>query len=757
MALIIGSRKKLVASILKGFSINWGGGVTVAQQMTSRAYSQKVGDGTECDVIMIPVLWAARRMAESPVGVKKIDDNEIDMKHPLARLLRRPSPWYSGSAFRKAQTIEWLVDGNTYAYKIRGKRGEVLAEQFIPHWAIAPHMPDNGFIDYYEYYPMGVTSRTSGMVKLLPEDVIHLRNGIDPNNPTLGLSSLKILLRELYTDVEASEFTAMLLKNAGVMGVVISPKDAGGSMMLPGEKPEDAKKRYKETWAGTRRGEPFVAAGPLDVNYVGVDAAKLDLARLREIPEERVTGLLGIPAAVAGLGTGLQQTKVGATMSEMRAMAYEDCIIPMQNEWCCDWDMQLLPDFEANPDNFQTAFDLSKVRVLQDDENKKSDRLTRQFSAGGITRRMYLEGLGYESTDNDDVYYLSIATQIVPLGQANGDAPPQPNPAAPAPKGQPIPKTKAVRAPAAISRLMHRLEREKDAYSKKWTALLDKKFRAYGDHVASVFGRVAKEWGLKAEPDYQQLGESVADQIDELVLDYAPHYLAIGKGTFDSINTVLHLGVNLSDPVEFRIIAEGGKRMGLIDIPQQTRDAIFSAIKQGREAGEGAAGLVSLIREAVAGGPWAVSETRAMMIARTEAKYAQNYASLEAYKSSDTITGVEVFDAQLGPTDEECEQRNGRVVTFEIGQQMVESEHPNGTISLSPYMGELPDDADVLVSAAPVPQLKASNGDGHSPVSIIVNADGKIQRTPTKRSITIRRDGKGRLLGATVIEEADGA
>jgi len=145
-----------------------------------------------------------------------------------------------------------------------------------------------------------------------------------------------------------------------------------------------------------------------------------------------------------------------------------------------------------------------------------------------------------------------------------------------------------------------------------------------------------------------------------------------------------------------------------------------------------------------------------MVIARTEAKYAQNISSLEAYKDSDTVTGVEVFDAQLGPTDEECEIRNGRIVTFRVGELMVNNEHPQGTISLAPYVGELPDDADeeqrLITFGSEMPETKAaSNGNGHSPVfNLTVGGDGKNHQM--KRNIKITRDALGRMTGAEVVE-----
>ena len=126
--------------------------------------------------------------------------------------------------------------------------------------------------------------------------------------------------------------------------------------------------------------------------------------------------------------------------------------------------------------------------------------------------------------------------------------------------------------------------------------------------------------------------------------------------------------------------------MGLVDLPQQTRDAIFKAIEEGRSEGEGAAAIADRIQAAVESGPWATSEMRATMIARTETKYAQNLASIDCYENSDTVTGLMVFDGRLDTSDEECMARDGDEVSFEEGRAMADSEHPNGTLSLAPIV-----------------------------------------------------------------------
>ena len=673
-------------------------------------YKGAVGNGYQSDVIMSPVLWAARRMAESPIGVKREDDEEIDFSHDAARLMKRPNPYYSGSALAMALTIEFLTDGNGYALKIRNKQLKVIQLWFVPHWCMEPHTPESaeGYIDYYEYTPGRMMGRGSNVpIKVPVEDVIHLRNGLDPENIRKGLAPLNILLREIFTDDEAATFTAMLLKNGGVPGAVISPAEANARL---GDKPEETKAYIKAQFSGLRRGDPLVMSGPTKVDYFGLDVAKLDLSRLRDVSEERVSALLGIPAAVVGFGSGLQQTKVGATMAEMRAMAYEDCIIPMQRIWADEWDMQLLPEFEEKPELFRMVFDLSNVRVLRDDAGKLSDRLTRQLMAGGVELFEYREKLGYDARPEHHVFYLPMGLSVVPAAQiaTAGEAPAGPiPPALIPPKAGTIPELK-VRASRQVAQLMRATARDWERLSKQWTGTLAQDFKTLGEEAGEKFLDYARERGLKADPleDFDGIAAILMGEIDYKGVNFAAHYLLVAKSVFENINSIMGLGVNLSDPVEQRIVSLGGTRKLKIGLDKQAKDSIADALREGRDLGEGADDLARRIVDLVGKGPWATAETRAMVVARTETKYAQNASSLEAYKGGENISGVLVFDAQLGPTDEECMARNQRIVTFEIGQQMVENEHPNGTISLAPYMGELPDDADVLMASAGIPDQK---------------------------------------------------
>ena len=101
--------------------------------------------------------------------------------------------------------------------------------------------------------------------------------------------------------------------------------------------------------------------------------------------------------------------------------------------------------------------------------------------------------------------------------------------------------------------------------------------------------------GLTRSSQYQVWMESSA-------ILWSRHYMRTVLMTVDSINTTLNLGVNLPRPHGAAVVAQGGTRMGLLDIPRDTRQALFRALGDGREAGEGPAALAQRIREYVPAG-----------------------------------------------------------------------------------------------------------------------------------------------------------
>ena len=168
------------------------------------------------------------------------------------------------------------------------------------------------------------------------------------------------------------------------------------------------------------------------------------------------------------------------------------------------------------------------------------------------------------------------------------------------------------------------------------------------------------------------------------------HTAEVIDSTVDAIGNVVNIAINVPDYVARELIRDGGKRVGLIDVIGDTKKAMFRALEEGRELGEGADAVARRIRRYVPEGRFrnAGKNYRAKMIARTETKWSQNESSLRAYEQSSDITHVVAFDAQLGAdrSDPDCIARNGREFNIAGARAEMGKEHPNGTLSFAPVV-----------------------------------------------------------------------
>jgi HK97 family phage portal protein len=378
-------------------------------------YLAEVGDGTGSSTVMAPLLWIARTFPEAPPALWVVDEEgqeTMRRRHPMLRLLERPNGFYSGPVMWMATMTDWNVDGNAYWLKMRDGFGSLTELWWAPSWMIDPKGTEDEFVTHYEYNPGGMAWSVA------KEDVVHFRFGLDPSDPRKGYSPLKSVLREVFTDDEAAAFTASLLRNMGVPGLVISPEEG----MLPDDTDIEATKSYlRARFTGESRGEPIVMSGPTKIAQFGFSPEQLVLKDIRRIPEERVTAVLGVPAIVAGLGAGLDRSTF-TNMGEAREMAYESNIIPSQRIVSEDVRFQLLPEFGDEPATHRFGFDLSKVRVLQDDELRTVRKLVAAVGGGVMQVYEARHEMGLPAAEADRIYLRQANLVEVP---ADG-GPPRP-------------------------------------------------------------------------------------------------------------------------------------------------------------------------------------------------------------------------------------------------------------------------------------------------------------------------------------------
>lgn len=616
-------------------------------------YAEGVGTGLQSSVLMAVVNWIQRNFPQAPAKVFKKGKEETEViGHRMIDLLEQPNDAYSGVDLLSSLIYSWIADGSAYALKIRSTSrraawnenvtGEVQQLWYAPHWTMEPVWPkdrdSNVFISHYEYRPDGATK-----IDVARENVIHFRNGIDPRNTRKGLSLIESELREIFTDDEAAAFTATVLKNTGVIGIVLTPE---GPNVIPDT--DIAKALLMQKHTGTRRGEPFVGTVAMKLQEYGFSPQQMDLSTIRNVVEERVTAKLGIPAAVVGFGTGIQQTKVGATMDSLEKQAWVNGVIPMQGRFASQWKTSLLSEFEPDPKAFEVRYDVSRVPAMQENQLIKVRAAKEAVTGSLITVGEARKKLGEEVGPEHDVFLVpSTYTRVSAKELATIPEPVEPTDEPP--KDPPIDKSyramklKLLKAAGASAderflAIQGPLERkvtpliaalfQEDATAIQ-EALADNlpKERKEDDWLERILGRSALKWTTLLREDVILEGikrgnELLADEIFvgisyELIDSDATQYAAARAGT------------------------------AIKEITDTTLTGVRAVLKEATENGWGLDKTSKAIAKLYEG----FEGNRSMVIARTETASAMNWGKFHSAKETARRLEIKINKTWLAVND----------------------------------------------------------------------------------------------------------
>jgi len=387
-------------------------------------YRAEVGDPAANSIVGAVVGWISRNFPDAPVRIVREDQPDgppirrsATGPGAMLRLLERPNRFFSGVLQWMATVVDYVTDGNAYWLKVRNGAGRVVELWWVPQKFMEPRWPQDEqpsttFIGWYELTLDGLRYEVD------PANVIHFRNGLDPDNTRKGRAPLKSLFREIFTDEEAATFTASLLRNLGVPGVVIAPANTTGAQKLNAD-PEVIKQKFMDKFGGESRGEPLVLTAPTDVKVLSFNPQQMELKALRRIPEERVSAVLGVPAGVAGLGAGLDRNTF-TNYGEANKAAYTQAVIPLQRLIAAELEVQLLPEFVANAlELYDVFFDASVTQAMAEAAGEVWKRAESSATKGLITRADFKRIVGRKpATDgSDDVYIRPNNFLVTPAGE----------------------------------------------------------------------------------------------------------------------------------------------------------------------------------------------------------------------------------------------------------------------------------------------------------------------------------------------------
>jgi len=603
-------------------------------------YAREVGDGTSSSIVVAVVNWMARTFPEAPVIVIDPKHQKVE-GHPMPVLLERPNAHYSGVLLWMATIIDWATTGNAYWLKVRSPANRPAELWWAPSWCIEPKWSQDSdeFITHYEYKP---DSRPA--TPIVPADVVHFRYGIDPLNTRKGLSQLRSLFREIFTDDEAANFTASLMRNLGIPGIIISPEGQNVSL-----KEGDAEKIKQDMgkFSGDKRGEPMVMSAATKVQVLSFSPDQMNLRDLRRVPEERVSAVFGVAAVVAGLGAGLDRSTF-TNFSEAREAAYEGNIIPTQRLMAADLRNQLLRDF-TDDKTLDVEFDLTRVRVLQPDMDKLAERARTLVNAGiatvGDGRRLVSLPAGPQHE-----VYLRLMTMVEVSAKGAKAA------GALGFKGDGV-TAFAEAVNGARARLTSRFEADIGRFFKEQAKRVHQR-------LGTMVNLRARDGG-SVKTELAATGLIPREEDELLAAALGPVWIAGAEVGWTAGGSAFALdsAFDAADPVLIAALADGIFRAKRIN--DGTRKSIEEALQQGQGAGYTAQQIVFGVQDDEFTGLLdrveSEYENRAGIITLTEATWATNCGLVALYRKTG-INRVQIVD---NPACELCAPRNGVIMSAE--------------------------------------------------------------------------------------------
>ena len=238
--------------------------------------------------------------------------------YPIINLLEHPGHGWTGGELKRAIVEGLIAVGNAYMLYESRESMKVL------DWRLT--RPPTYQTPWYEW-----TDPWTGMVsKYDPGDIIHLRwrrgpDGITGIGPLMGTAG-----GEMYSDYTAQSYTTALLSNMGVPGLMLSPLFESSDIS-----PDEANAISMAINHGTGQGgqgNAVVLSKPFRIDEMSGVSGIADTRRLRWVSEERICAACKMPAALLNIGTGSEQTRVGATMESLVRLFWAANVIPfMQN------------------------------------------------------------------------------------------------------------------------------------------------------------------------------------------------------------------------------------------------------------------------------------------------------------------------------------------------------------------------------------------------------------------------------------------
>lgn len=382
------------------------------------------------DIVYACVELRATSAGEPPLCAYQLTDSgeeKIEASHPALQLLARPNPFMGRSRFWATVVMHLDIGGNAYIEKVRSRAGKL-----VELWLLRPDrvrvVPDaTTFIRGYQYTVGADTT-------FLPaENVIHLKTR-HPLDDYYGLPPLAAAAGRVDLDVWLRQFSQAFFKNAGIPAGLLNIVRS-----MNAQERKETRSQFRDLYGGPEGWHRLMVidGGQAEYTPMGLPLGSNGTAmpELNQINETRIMSVFGVPPSLIPSMAGIQGNRGQTAAVSDRELFWESTMVPLFRDLDSGLTLGLADDF---PDLERIEHDLSKIKALAEDEDKRHARYREDFKGGLFTWEETRRELGAPEKP-DTAGIVLVPTTMVPTWSDEmlvEPAPPEPVPA-PAPTGQP--------------------------------------------------------------------------------------------------------------------------------------------------------------------------------------------------------------------------------------------------------------------------------------------------------------------------------
>ena len=346
-------------------------------------------------------------------GWEEVTEEPPEELRHIPKMFNRVNERTTWTEHIEQTVVDRLVAGEYFWELVRPEdgpnAGRVIKMQTVRPTQVVVHPSDNARqpIESYEVTGGAGLYGGRGRVRLPPGQMLQGKY-YDPRNFWRGLSPLASLARPTQRMNEYESWNVALAQNMGKAGGILNY-----NVRMNEEDAERVKDRYRAQHAGNP-GDVMVTGELADYTETGISPTDADWIKGSDNAASLIMAVYNVPPEMLNRGNTTHENR-----KEARKVFYESAVIPVLETIATEWTRKLRTMY--NREDIWVGPNTDNVAALQEDKDRKTQRVISQLQAGIITDTEAREALGMDREPEHGTRYIPATAIPEPAGSF-GDA-----------------------------------------------------------------------------------------------------------------------------------------------------------------------------------------------------------------------------------------------------------------------------------------------------------------------------------------------